>query len=300
MDVLGKDLLSLSDWGILLILDSGNPGQPSRLGTICLLSQKLVILAILTGVPGNLNRWGLRPLTTVLTATAIFGYALGALGEPRRPSCRREPKEQRGIFMTWTWRSIERQTNFAMVLTAMRLVLSPIFVLVFLHDTFAGAIACLVIAIVSELTDLFDGIVARYRNEVTDFGKILDPLADSISRLTIFICFVQGGQAPIYLIVFILYRDSLVATLRTFCAYRGVVVSARKTGKIKAVVQATAILIVLLLRIFSFRVSPELDRVFAGIDFTVILIATLVTVYSAYDYVAGNWHLIRPQLNLKP
>jgi len=146
-----------------------------------------------------------------------------------------------------------------MVLTASRLVLSPIFVLVFLHDTFGGAIACLAIAIVSELTDLFDGMVARYRNEVTDFGKILDPLADSISRLTIFICFVQGGQAPIYLIVFILYRDSLVATLRTFCAYRGVVVSARKTGKIKAVFQATAILIILLLRIISYRVSPEVQ-----------------------------------------
>ncbi len=202
--------------------------------------------------------------------------------------------------MTWSWRSIERQTNFAMVLTASRLVLSPIFVLVFLHDTFGGAIACLAIAIVSELTDLFDGMVARYRNEVTDFGKILDPLADSISRLTIFICFVQGGQAPIYLIVFILYRDSLVATLRTFCAYRGVVVSARKTGKIKAVVQATAILIILLLRVISYRVSPEVQQVFAGIDFTLILIATLVTVYSAWDYVSGNWHLIRPQLNLKP
>jgi hypothetical protein len=57
---------------------------------------------------------------------------------------------------------------------------------------------------------------------------------------------------------------------------------------------------VLLLRVLSFKVAPDLNRVFAGIDFTLILIATLVTVYSAYDYVAGNWHLIRPQLNLKP
>ena len=64
--------------------------------------------------------------------------------------------------------SVSRQTNIAMMLTSLRLVLSPVFVFVFLSDSFAGALACLIIALVSELSDLFDGMVARHRNEVTD------------------------------------------------------------------------------------------------------------------------------------
>jgi len=192
--------------------------------------------------------------------------------------------------------SIRRQTNFANLLTTCRLLLSPVFVFVFLSDTFWAALTCLLIAIISELTDLFDGMVARYRNEVTDFGKILDPWADSISRLTIFLCFVHGGQAPIYLVIFILYRDSMIATIRTVCAYRGVVVSARRTGKIKAVVQATAILIILILRVLSYRVSPELGRVFLTVDYVLIWIVTLVTVVSAVDYASGNWSILKRQM----
>ena len=150
-------------------------------------------------------------------------------------------------------------------------------------------------SVISELTDLFDGIVARRRNEVTNFGKILDPLADSISRLTIFICFVYGGQAPIYLVIFILYRDSMVATIRTVCAYRGVVVSARRSGKLKAVVQATAILTILLLRVLAYK-FPEVKGQFLRIDHGIIWVVTIITILSAIDYLTGNWAVLRQQL----
>ena len=185
---------------------------------------------------------------------------------------------------------IQRQTNIANLLTAARLVLSPVFVFVFLGwDSLGGAVTCLIIAVVSELTDLFDGMVARYRNEVTDFGKILDPLADSISRLTAFLCFAQGGWAPLYLVIFILYRDSMVATLRTYCAYKGVVVSARWSGKLKAWVQAIAIMIVLCLRIALYSFGPDYKSLFIGISYGAVAIATLVTVLSAVEYLSGNW-----------
>ena len=184
--------------------------------------------------------------------------AVGGRTRPQRPPILKGIHE---LVMSNVKSSPSRPTNIAMILTGSRLVLSPLFVFVFLVDNFWGALACLAIAILSELTDLFDGIVARRRNEVTDFGKILDPLADSISRLTIFICFIYGGQAPIYLVVFILYRDSMVATIRTVCAYRGVVVSARRSGKTKAVVQATAILIILLLRVLAYQ-YPTLEETF--------------------------------------
>jgi CDP-diacylglycerol--glycerol-3-phosphate 3-phosphatidyltransferase len=190
----------------------------------------------------------------------------------------------------------KRTTNIALILTASRLVLSPIFVFVYMQQTYWTALACLGIAILSELTDLFDGMVARARNEVTNLGKILDPMADSISRLTVFLCFVWGGQAPLYLIIFILYRDSMIATLRTFCAYRGVVVSARKSGKLKAVVQATVILIILLLRTLSYKIQPEMAETFLTVSHVLIWIVTLVTVLSAFDYLQGNWRVLREAL----
>ena len=191
-------------------------------------------------------------------------------------------------------------TNLAMVLTFCRLVLSPVFVFVFLRGTYWSAVACLGIAIVSELTDLFDGIVARRRNEVTDFGKILDPLADSISRLTIFLCFVVEGLAPLSVVIFILYRDSMIATLRTFCAFRGVVVSARKSGKAKAVIQATVILIVLVLKVLAFEVSEPWQQQFRMISEVLIWGATAVTVLTAIDYVAGNWKVLVSPLSSSP
>ena len=189
--------------------------------------------------------------------------------------------------------------NIALLLTSLRLVLSPVFVLFFLIPTFEGAIACLAIAVINELTDLFDGMVARYRNEVTNLGKILDPLADNISRLTVFLCFIHGGQGPLYLIIFLFYRDSLVATIRTVCAYQGVVVSARKSGKIKAVVQATAILIILLFRVIEFKVPEETQNIFLQIDLGLIWIVALYTIYSAVDYLKGNWEVIVSQISRK-
>lgn len=192
---------------------------------------------------------------------------------------------------------IEKRTNLANLLTALRLVLSPVFVFIYLgSQSFWAAVACLAIAILNELTDLFDGMVARYRNEVTDFGKILDPLADSISRLTVFFCFTQDGWAPLYLVIFLFYRDSMVATLRTFCAYRGVVVSARKSGKLKAWVQAITILLILFFRAVIFY-TDEYAALLHKIGYVAVLITVLYTVFSAVDYIAGNWKHLREHLH---
>lgn len=83
--VIGKDLLSAFGWGVLFMLDNRQTAKPSWSGKLCLLSQNLVILAILMNAPGYLNHWILWPLTTVLTGVAFFGYALEALRKLRKP-----------------------------------------------------------------------------------------------------------------------------------------------------------------------------------------------------------------------
>lgn len=103
---------------------------------------------------------------------------------------------------------------------------------------------------VSELSDAFDGYVARRYNQVTDLGKILDPMADSIYRLSVFLTFTRPPiEVPLLLVFIFLYRDSVISTLRTICALRGFALAARSSGKIKAIIQAVAACVILLLMI---------------------------------------------------
>jgi CDP-diacylglycerol--glycerol-3-phosphate 3-phosphatidyltransferase len=188
--------------------------------------------------------------------------------------------------------------NLALLLTWSRLLLTPVFAVVFFQGSNWSRISAFLIVVLSELTDLFDGMAARRRGEVTDFGKILDPLADSVSRLTIFLCmaveFAAGSENRIamYLVLLLLWRDALVSTLRTVCAHRGVVVSARLSGKIKAVVQASVIFTILVLRIYYGEAAGK-EEPFSAYNW-LLGIASAVTVWSLYDYLAGNWEILRP------
>ena len=188
--------------------------------------------------------------------------------------------------------------NLALLLTWSRLFLTPVFAVVFFQGYLWSRISAFLIVVLSELTDLFDGMAARRRGEVTDFGKILDPLADSVSRLTIFLCMAvefsagSGNRIAMYLVLLLLWRDSLVSTLRTVCAHRGVVVAARLSGKIKAVVQAIVIFTILVLRIW-YGVFSDQEEPYALYTFF-LSVASVVTVWSLYDYVSGNWNTLRP------
>jgi len=188
--------------------------------------------------------------------------------------------------------------NLALLLTWTRLFLTPVFAVVFFQGYLWSRVTALIIVILSELTDLFDGIAARRRKEVTDFGKLLDPLADSVSRLTIFLCmaveFAVGSDNRIamYLVLFLLWRDSLVSTLRTVCAHRGVVVAARWSGKVKAVVQAVVIFAILGLRVIFGDRATENEPFW--IYHSLLAVASIVTVWSLYDYFSGNWHILKP------
>jgi CDP-diacylglycerol--glycerol-3-phosphate 3-phosphatidyltransferase len=125
-------------------------------------------------------------------------------------------------------------------ITFLRVILSPVFFFVyFLPEWFsfpsvAAAVMLILLFVIIELTDLFDGMVARSRNEVSDTGKILDPFADSFSRLTYFICFAGSGFMPLWAFLLIMYRDLAVAFIRQLVSRKGVSMPARLSGKMKA------------------------------------------------------------------
>ena len=175
--------------------------------------------------------------------------------------------------------------NIPNLLTSIRLLLSPVIALLFIFDSPLNRYLVLGVVCISELTDLFDGYMARRRGEVTDLGKILDPMADSIYRDTLFLSLAYAHEVSLLLVLPILYRDSIIATLRTVCAYRGIVLAARWSGKVKAVVQAVVIILILLLRIVSLYVEPLMRNMYI-ISNCLMSIAVAFTLYSAFDYIS--------------
>ena len=137
--------------------------------------------------------------------------------------------------------------NLPNLLTALRIILSPFFMFFFFLPTWAGerftalsTVICILLFIIIEFSDLFDGIAARKYGQVTDFGKIFDPFADVFSRLTYFMCFVGIHLMPVVVFAIILYREVTILFLRTMMMKRGIAMGARMGGKLKACAYAGA------------------------------------------------------------
>ncbi len=136
--------------------------------------------------------------------------------------------------------------NLANTLTIGRLVLAPVFFLLVFVPVWAGVLQVTsvvllwLIFIVIEVSDAADGQIARSRNEVTDLGKVLDPFADVISRLTYFVAFTAIGIMPAWILLVLLYREYGIVFVRLLMFRKGVALAARSGGKIKAVLYAVA------------------------------------------------------------
>ena len=128
----------------------------------------------------------------------------------------------------------------ANTLTGARLVLSPVFFVAFFWSDWTGgaalfsAVLSVLCFVLIEVSDLLDGQIARRTGTVSDVGKLLDPLADSLSRLTYFVCFTAIGIMPVWVLLLVIYRDLGVAYLRVLAQRSGTTMGARFTGKLKA------------------------------------------------------------------
>jgi len=141
---------------------------------------------------------------------------------------------------------------------------------------------------VSELSDAFDGYLARKLHQVTDFGKLLDPMADSIYRISVFLTFTRPPVAlPLLLVFVFMYRDSVISTLRTVCALRGFALAARSTGKIKAILQAISAFIILLMFI-PYTLGTVSLEVLRNVSITAVAISAAYAVFSGIEYLWAN------------
>lgn len=110
----------------------------------------------------------------------------------------------------------------------------------------------------SELTDFLDGYFARKLQLVTDIGKVIDPFADVMSRLTYFFCFTMSGLMPAWIFLILLYRELGITFLRMLMIRRGIAMAASVWGKAKAVTYALGGVLGLVY-IVLFRLSPRLS-----------------------------------------
>jgi len=189
--------------------------------------------------------------------------------------------------------------SIAHLFTLLRILIIPLFPVFYLYYSSLGIsffwvpVILIILLGICEFSDLFDGFLARRKNQVTDLGKVFDPMADSITRITVFFTFTQGIIGlPILLVMVFLYREFVINTFRTLCALRGYALAARMSGKIKAILQAiVAFLILGLMICYNLRwISLATLRVSSLISVSLV---AAYAVLSMIDYFASNWQFVK-------
>lgn len=142
------------------------------------------------------------------------------------------------------------------------------------------------IFVMASSTDAVDGYIARKRKQVTRFGKFLDPIADKLLVTAALLALVQSGDINGWAAMLIISREFIVTGLRLVAAGEGVVIAASNLGKLKTLLQDIAITAALL---NNFPISEFTKFQF---DDYAMFLAVLVTIYSLYDYIKKNLHVI--------
>jgi CDP-diacylglycerol---glycerol-3-phosphate 3-phosphatidyltransferase len=188
-----------------------------------------------------------------------------------------------------------RLTSPANLLGLVRIGLTPVvIVLLVLPFPGAGLIAFVVFA-VAAITDFLDGRIARARGEVSPFGVFMDLTADKILVAGVLIAMVQVGLVPAWIVAIILIREFVISGVRQLAASENVVIAARALGKSKTLTTLSAMAILLL----SFDASHEgpmaslaIGSALDAVGFWLMILATVLTVVSAYDYLSGAWGML--------
>jgi CDP-diacylglycerol--glycerol-3-phosphate 3-phosphatidyltransferase len=141
-------------------------------------------------------------------------------------------------------KAYDANMNLPNFLTLSRIALAPVFFVLLFLPAWTGAsflitwLIAWVVFLYIEVSDIFDGIIARKRGLVTELGKLLDPFSDVVSRMTYFLAFSALGVMPAWMFLVLLYRELGITFLRSVLFNRGIALAARGGGKLKAVLYA--------------------------------------------------------------
>ena len=190
--------------------------------------------------------------------------------------------------------------NIPNQLTLARLVLTAIFVaVVSIHSLPERYSIGLVLFILAAITDFLDGYIARKHNLITNFGKLMDPLADKVLMCSAFVILTRDDLIPAWIVIAMLAREFLVTGLRLLATSQGAVLAADSLGKLKTVLQIVTIIYLLMFIasketmfawstfLFEWKwTSPAI----AGV--AIIGVTAFVTIYSGMSYMVKNRALL--------
>ena len=189
--------------------------------------------------------------------------------------------------------------NLPNFLTLIRMALVPVFIIFFYMGQEGVRLYCVLafaVFVVASLTDAIDGHIARSRNLITNFGKLMDPLADKVLTTAAFIVFVDVHIIPAWMAIVILAREFIITGLRGVAASEGVVIAAEFSGKLKTVLQMLAICFILLdSAIGNTPMTHSIWLVVSTLGAVLLWAAIILTVYSGVEYMWKG----RKLLNLK-
>lgn len=171
--------------------------------------------------------------------------------------------------------------NTANKITLFRVVMIPAFVIVCYLDFPGAHWAALALFVLASISDFVDGYIARNYNQITDFGKFLDPIADKLLVTSAMLIFVEQGRMPAWVLLCVIAREFAVSALRLVAVDNGRVIAAGWSGKVKTASTMVGICVML---IWS---HPTLDLL-------VNIVILVTTVYSGLEYFMKNRDVLNP------
>lgn len=174
--------------------------------------------------------------------------------------------------------------NVPNALTVFRILAVPFIVALLYFPSPTTCLLATIFFLVAILTDLADGFWARRYNQITNFGKFLDPLADKILIASVMIMLVALNWIPAWIAIIVIIRELLVTGLRAIAADKGQVIAADKYGKMKTIMQSVAMIPL----IYHY---PVFGIDVAGLGFLLLLVAVALTLYSGWNYLYGFYRV---------
>lgn len=180
--------------------------------------------------------------------------------------------------------------NLPNKITLGRMFIAPIFLAIYLAGIEHKFLVSAIIFALGAITDALDGRIARKDHIVTNFGKLLDPIADKMLVTAGLLAFMKDGLCSIWIVMVILTRDFAITSLRMIAAAQNVVIPANIGGKIKTVLQMVSFIAVMLMCEISAAFS--LDFNMNLISNIMLGITAIVSVISGIVYIADGWKII--------
>jgi len=172
--------------------------------------------------------------------------------------------------------------------TLSRIILAQLFFILYRYPVFPALPTTILLWFlfwVIEISDFVDGKIARSSSAVSDFGKLFDPFADVIARVTYFVCFAFSGIMPLWVFLIILYREFGILFLRMMLSFKGIAMGARPGGKLKAgLYMVSGMLSLLLVSLERLSLLASAQPTLKVIVFASFIAAAALSVASFIDY----------------